>query len=117
MVLKQPLRMCSDMRGEPGADGVAVRGVKEDGRDREFGEPPLACCQDVGEGVADAGRQFWDGKGVGVRGRRRRIRGGGTEAFPVEDGQFRTGEVGPVEVAVGEGPVLDGCLSMPASPR
>ncbi|MGW2310787.1 hypothetical protein [Actinomadura luteofluorescens] len=108
MVLQQPLLMCSDMRGEPGVDGVAVGGLKKDGRDRWFGEPTVSCRQDFGKGFADAGCQFWDGKGVGVEVGGVESVGGRAEAFPVEDGQFRTGEVGPVEVAVGEGPVVDG---------
>ncbi len=61
LVFQQPLRVFSDTWGESGVDGVAVGGLEEDGCDGEFGESAVGCCENVGKGVADAGRQFWGG--------------------------------------------------------
>lgn len=78
--------------------------MQEDSRDREFGESAFGCCQNVGEQGTDAGWQFRDGEPVGIQVRRVEALRGGAEALPIEDGQFRAGEVGPVKVAVGQAP-------------
>ncbi|WP_147449315.1 hypothetical protein [Actinomadura pelletieri] len=75
---------------------------------RKFGEPPLARFQDIGEDVPDPGCNLGDAERVGVEMSGVESARGRAEAFPVEDGQFRTGEIGPVQVTVREGPVVDG---------
>ncbi len=96
--------MVEDERGETGVDGVALPGLDDGGGCDQFGQQPVGSVQDRGESSADTGGGLGHCQGVGIQQGCVEPCRSQSPAFPVQDGQWSTGEVGPVQVAVGTAP-------------